>query len=381
MRMAGSARLLRALLRALITGLVALAAGSQLASAQTPTPEQLETFQNLTPEQQRAVLDAMQNGDTATDTVERPSAPTDDEEPISLGQLRGWLIDQGVAAGDTSPVTYSQCSQADAEPFRDVADSCQELRLSFGGLTYTALLLSRGRQDLAIYHAGHRFLPGLPDFNTVLEGPARVLIPELLEHHDVLYVDMPLSGRNSAQKGQRVGGFQLQMHDEFAVVDLPGKSALAYFLTPVRKLVDEMALRYRQLKMLGFSGGGWATSWYAALDPRIAHSVSVAGSVPLSLVPVVGGRALKGDWEQHGAFVYRRVEYTDLYALAAYPQSRTHRLVFNEFDDCCFQGYLGKQAERLFYSQYHDTLSVEFIVSRGQVQHTIPVSLVMDLLP
>jgi polysaccharide biosynthesis/export protein len=76
--MAGSARLLRALLRALITGLVALAAGSQLASAQTPTPEQLETFQNLTPEQQRAVLEAMQNGDTATDSVERPTEPTDE---------------------------------------------------------------------------------------------------------------------------------------------------------------------------------------------------------------------------------------------------------------------------------------------------------------
>jgi polysaccharide biosynthesis/export protein len=80
--MAGSARLLRALLRALITGLVALAAGSQLASAQTPTPEQLETFQNLTPEQQRAVLEAMQNGDTATDPVERPTEPTDETRRV-----------------------------------------------------------------------------------------------------------------------------------------------------------------------------------------------------------------------------------------------------------------------------------------------------------
>jgi protein involved in polysaccharide export with SLBB domain len=75
--MARSAGLLRALLRALITGLVALAASAQLASAQTPTPEQLETFQNLTPEQQRAVLEAMQDGDTATDAVDRPTEPAD----------------------------------------------------------------------------------------------------------------------------------------------------------------------------------------------------------------------------------------------------------------------------------------------------------------
>ena len=73
MRMGGSAGLLRALLRALITGLVALAAGAQLASAQTPTPEQLETFQNLPPDQQRAVLEAMQDGDTANESVERPA--------------------------------------------------------------------------------------------------------------------------------------------------------------------------------------------------------------------------------------------------------------------------------------------------------------------
>jgi polysaccharide biosynthesis/export protein len=75
MRMAQSAGRLRALLRALIIGLVALPAGVQLASAQTPSQEQIETFQNLTPEQQRAVLEAMQNGDTRTDSVERPALP------------------------------------------------------------------------------------------------------------------------------------------------------------------------------------------------------------------------------------------------------------------------------------------------------------------
>jgi len=81
MRMgAESAGRLRALLRALIIGLVAFAAGTQLASAQTPpTQEQLDAFQNLTPEQQRAVLDAMQNGGSgSTESVERPTQPTDE---------------------------------------------------------------------------------------------------------------------------------------------------------------------------------------------------------------------------------------------------------------------------------------------------------------
>src|SRR5262245_38910974 len=80
MRMAQSAGLLRALLRASIVGLVAFAAGVQLASAQTPSQEQIDAFQNLTPEQQRAVLEAMQNGGSATpETVDRPTQPTDQQ--------------------------------------------------------------------------------------------------------------------------------------------------------------------------------------------------------------------------------------------------------------------------------------------------------------
>src|SRR5689334_4512437 len=79
MRMAQSAGLLRVLLRASIVGLVALAAGMQLAAAQTPSQEQIDAFQNLPPEQQRAVLEAMQNGGNGTsESVERPTQPTEE---------------------------------------------------------------------------------------------------------------------------------------------------------------------------------------------------------------------------------------------------------------------------------------------------------------
>src|SRR5688500_2944919 len=89
MRMAGSARLLRALLRALITGLVALAAGSQLASAQTP--DQIEAFRNLPPDQQQAVLKSMSGQGSsgvddqarAQDAVE-PVVPMDGAQRESL---------------------------------------------------------------------------------------------------------------------------------------------------------------------------------------------------------------------------------------------------------------------------------------------------------
>src|SRR5262245_27890028 len=41
--------------------------------AQTPTAEQLQIFQNLTPEQQRAVLDGLNSGDSGRDTQGAPA--------------------------------------------------------------------------------------------------------------------------------------------------------------------------------------------------------------------------------------------------------------------------------------------------------------------
>jgi polysaccharide biosynthesis/export protein len=57
MQRVGSAGLLRGLLRALVLLLTAVAAGPQLSSAQTP--EQIEAFRNLPPDQQQAILESM----------------------------------------------------------------------------------------------------------------------------------------------------------------------------------------------------------------------------------------------------------------------------------------------------------------------------------
>ena len=84
--MVGSAELLRLFLRALTTFLVALVVGAQLASAQTP--EQIETFRNLPPDQQRAILDAVggQSGTERRDT-QLTNPPTSTPAPqTALGQ-------------------------------------------------------------------------------------------------------------------------------------------------------------------------------------------------------------------------------------------------------------------------------------------------------
>lgn len=52
--------------------------------------------------------------------------------------------------------------------------------------------------------------------------------------------------------------------------------------------------------MVGLSGGGWTTTDYSALDPRITLSLPVAGSLPLD-VPI--GRSGR-DTEQYLAPFY-----------------------------------------------------------------------------
>ena len=70
---------------------------------------------------------------------------------------------------------------------------------------------------------------------------------------------------------------------------------------------------YRAFHMVGLSGGGWTTTVYAALDPTIRCSVSVAGTIPLYLRS--GGSI--GDREQFEPSFYRLAGYPDLYVLGA----------------------------------------------------------------
>ncbi len=62
-----------------IMGLLLFVLQSLPADAQTPTPEQVEAFRNLPPDQQRAILEAMgQSGSTtgAPSTTGTPATPT-----------------------------------------------------------------------------------------------------------------------------------------------------------------------------------------------------------------------------------------------------------------------------------------------------------------
>lgn len=102
------------------------------------------------------------------------------------------------------------------------------------------------------------------------------------------------------------------------------------FLEPVALSMNyAQAQGFDSAMMAGFSGGGWTTTVYAALDPRITRSVPIAGSMPF----VVGHWSRDAEQDLPGL----DIGYLDLYAMAA-SEGRTQVQVLTLDDACCFKG-------------------------------------------
>lgn len=152
----------------------------------------------------------------------------------------------------------------------------------------------------------------------------------------------------------------------FAEVQPARGSPLKFFLEPIAQSLNYVEKRsatdgfpsYRAFHMAGLSGGGWTTTVYAALDPRIRLSFPVAGTLPLYLR--AGGSV--GDVEQTLPEFYRLAGYPELYVLGACGAGRRQVQILNRLDDCCFgaaqhrgpesydealRGYEGRVQERL----------------------------------
>lgn len=259
---------------------------------------------------------------------------------------------------------------------------CRLLQVVYRDVYLSGFLVTRAvpSDRLVIYHAGH-------EAGAALEGLARsdelLILPDaasfvgrlFAQDADVLVLFMPGTGfapRDEPPSVQRI--FQIvSNHSAFALLDSPGDSAAAYFIAHVRGFLDRFASPYRSIVMVGRSGGGYSTTLAAAHDKRIMCSVSFFGSLPLRLrLPAEEDlRDDLGDFEQYGLFLFKRVDYTDLYALATQPRRR-HVQVYNEQDDCCFSGFdKGRRVAELFRRQYPAVrgFDVEILPKRSEADH------------
>ena len=221
-----------------------------------------------------------------------------------------------------SPVKHLTGLQRVDELHIDLAPGLQALVYHF--------VPERPNREAVVVHHGHACtLDDDPSTSDVGYGLQRTIHALLREGYGVVGAFMP-----HMRPGDCTGG-----HDAMFAMKTTG-SPMKYFLEPVavtlnylnkRSRVDRFP-KYREFHITGLSGGGWTTTVYAAIDPRIRCSVPVAGTIPLYLRS--GGSV--GDREQYEPSFYGIAGYSDLYILGAYGRGRSQVQILVRRDDCCF---------------------------------------------
>jgi hypothetical protein len=119
--------------------------------------------------------------------------------------------------------------------------------------------------------------------------------------HDVFILSMPLKGVNLGPGSNDT--YLATDHEWFRQWEEQGDSPLRYFMEPTYLTVNyAKAAGYEQIYMAGLSGGGWSTTFAAAIDKRIDASFPIAGSLPCDIAQprimgppaVVDGRLRRG---------------------------------------------------------------------------------------
>ena len=169
---------------------------------------------------------------------------------------------------------------------------------------------------LVIFHQGHNSpcdIPeGDPDYDGVIDFLNQI-------GYDTINLHMPLYQVNAA-------GFFDCDHSAFAALELLGAPVFRFFLEPIVRAVNfAVSVGYSRIVLAGLSGGGWSTVLGAAIDPRIALSVPIAGSMPCDFAHT------SWDFEQLCTNAWAQVaNYSTLYALASLEPGRVSVQVLHE---------------------------------------------------
>ncbi|MFI5124927.1 MAG: T9SS type A sorting domain-containing protein [Chitinophagales bacterium] len=186
-----------------------------------------------------------------------------------------------------------------------------------------------------IYHGGHDGIFWEDAFLNNSGRPYSISVIDFLlgKGFDIIAIEMPLCGSNEnpIQVSEDGNSYVLSQHSDIFQL----KNPFYYFFEPIRKTLNFMERKYGSKKfvMIGLSGGGWTTTIYSAIDPRIAQSYSVAGSIP---IPLRLNLSDIGDEEQNYEDFYKQLNYSTLYTLAAHGSGKLHYQILNVNDNCCF---------------------------------------------
>ncbi|MBO9573444.1 MAG: hypothetical protein J7497_14740, partial [Chitinophagaceae bacterium] len=195
---------------------------------------------------------------------------------------------------------------------------------------------SNGLNIPVIYHSGHGF--GVFREDDIVNNKyglytGRVMDFFLSRGFDVIGIDMPMFALNEWPDSVVENNIEYPILSHNDIFYL--KNPFYYFLSPIKSAVDYFQIKYgyKEFIMFGLSGGGWATTVYSAMDPRIRLSFPVAGSIP---IPLRTEERDYGDMEQYYMPFYDRFNYSTLYTLGAAGKQREQYQILNKYDDCCF---------------------------------------------
>lgn len=239
------------------------------------------------------------------------------------------------------------------------------------------LKAAQRRSCLMIYQEGHRV--------SFLERK-QFLRRMVGEGCDVLALSLPLTGGMNARPlidHPRFGRLLLNDPDDLQLLDSQHYSSLAYFVMPLVAALNH-ALDQRSYDLIGatgFSGGGWAVEIFAALDPRVQATYSIAGSSPTT---VHAALPQWGSPEQRQGRFYEIANYSELYVMSADRPGRRHLQFFNETDPCCFAGKLW-QAWNIPVAERARSLGGEFrlfsyIHGKHAISKPVALAIVDDFL-
>jgi dienelactone hydrolase len=237
---------------------------------------------------------------------------------------------ESVAAKQPRLIDHHYVPQADDALPASISNLESIDRLDVGGLVAsTAFVLYPARPNLhkvVIVHHGHGCdLLDRGAHPVHLEYAIRKLVAA---GYTVAAMRMPLY-QSPAHCGAS------RAHDKLFDLRPRAGSPVQYFMEPIARTVNYLVAHrpdLHEIDMIGLSGGGWTTTLYAAIDPRIVKSIPVAGTLPLYL----RGAHYNHDLEQYVASLYRVAGYQDLYVLGAAGNGRLQLQILNRYDDCCF---------------------------------------------
>ena len=259
------------------------------------------------------------------------------------GALRTYLWGEAELPRSLLPTavrTHIQDPRIAALPNLDHVDELStSFAFGFVGRGYH-LVPARGNGRLVVYCEGHE--------GSFTDDGREKVAALLAAGFAVLAFDMPMRGINDWPDAVKIAGlgevpFGGKSHWNLAILESQDFLPLRLFLEPILRALNQLERteRYELVAMLGLSGGGWVTTIYAALDPRIVRSYPVAGTMPFFLWeqhPISRSHEEEGDYEQRLSELFAIAGHLDLYVMGASGPGRRQVQILNRYDPCCFFG-------------------------------------------